>query len=75
MLREERKHSEISKIKLTKYSILHVGKKNSLNESNIIKIMSSFMITNRTPPFTSSIHKIFSIGNILRVSDIFFALV
>ena len=32
MLREERKHSEISKIKLTKYSILHTGKKNSLNE-------------------------------------------
>ena len=32
MLREERKHSEISKIKLTKYSILHTGKKTSLNE-------------------------------------------
>ena len=60
MLREERKHSEISKIKLTKYSILEAGKKNSLNEGNIINIVSSFMITNRIP----HIHKIFFNGNI-----------
>ena len=38
MLRWERKHSEISKIKLTKYSVLHAGKKNSLNEANMIKL-------------------------------------
>ena len=49
MLREEWKHSEISKIKLTKYSTLQAGKKNSSNESNIVNILSSFMITNRIP--------------------------
>ena len=73
MLREERKHSEISKIKLTKYSILHAGKKNSLNEGNIINIMSSFMITNRIPPFLPPSRKYFPM-EIFSESVIYFLL-